>query len=151
MLLYSLNVQRLKVFFAGQSMIYATGVVNSGLNKIYIVLVVISSSGNFYCIESCSVFVKLYVNNSDDRATLERIDEAFQAAYTIGNPYVVSFLGRLAINVTATSPSMGRTLADRTVNDSVHPGCDSESCPEGDPTLLAVVIGTYVGTCIHVE
>ena len=61
------------------------------------------------------------------------------------NPYTVSFQGRTAINVNATNPSVGPSLANRTVNDSVHPGCDRENCPEGDPTLLAVVIGTYVG------
>jgi hypothetical protein len=98
------------------------------------------------------VFVKLYVRDSVTESTLQSLDDAFRAKYTADNrPYILPFLGRNAINITATSPSMGRTLADRTVNDSVHPGCDSESCPEGDPTLLAVVIGTYVGTCIHVK
>lgn len=134
-------------------MIYATGVVNLQCHNIIRVLVYVAilSSGNCYCIELCSVFVKLYINDTSGMTTVQNLDNAFRAAYTTGNPYVVSFLGRRAINVVATEPSMGRTLSESTVNDSVHPGCDSESCPEGDPTLLAVVIGTYVGMCIHVE
>ena len=93
------------------------------------------------------MFVKLYVDGSTNLDTIRDIDSAFRGAYTTNaaSSYVTSFLGRRAINVNATQPSMGPRLVDKTVNDSVHPGCDSESCPEGDPTLLAVVIGTYVG------
>jgi hypothetical protein len=108
-----------------------------------------TSSDNCYCIDSCSVFVKLYINGSEDLSNLEELNNAFRTSYTSGNSYITRFLGRNAININATSPSMGPRLEERTVNDSVHPGCDSDSCPEGDPTLLAVVIGTYVGTCIQ--
>ena len=94
------------------------------------------------------MFVKLYLSDggSQDRTSLAALDTAFRAAYVPENPYTSSFQGRTAININATSPDDARlVLANRTVNDSVHPGCDSERCPEGDPTLLAVVIGTYVG------
>ena len=90
--------------------------------------------------------MKLYISGStDNEATIRALDTAFRNAYTPANDYTVQFLGRTAINVNATRPINGPTLLDKSVNDSVHPGCDSESCPEGDPTLLAIVLGTYVG------
>lgn len=92
----------------------------------------------------CSVFVKIYLNDSDSPDTLRDLDTAFRRAYGESN-YVVPFLDRRAINVIARNVSSGRSYAERTVNDSVHPGCDINSCPEGDPTLLAIVLGTYVG------
>ena len=91
--------------------------------------------------------MKLYLRDSTSRDTLQDLDDAFRSVYTPSNAYTVTFLDRTAININATNPSMGQTLADRTVNDSVHPGCNDDNCPEGDPTLLAIVIGTYVGTC----
>ena len=94
------------------------------------------------------MFVKLYIRNSgDELATIRSLDNAFQAAYIPSNMYTEDFLGRVAINVASAAPP-GRSLDDKTVSDSVHPGCDRENCPEGDPTLLAVVIGTYVGMYI---
>ena len=93
--------------------------------------------------------MKLYLRNepaNTAETTYNRLNTAFEGAYRTSNPYVQTFLGRRAINVNSTEPSdNGPILSERTVNDSVLAGCDMESCPEGDPTLLAVVLGTYVG------
>ena len=94
------------------------------------------------------MFVKLYFDTSMELSTINDANTAFRTAFDRGT-YTRQFLDRTAIDITATIPSMGRTLDNRTVNDSVHPGCDIVSCPEGDPTLLPIVLGTYVGTCLN--
>ena len=94
------------------------------------------------------MFVKLYYGDSTTRSTIETIDDAFRATFNQGT-YTRQFLDRTAIDITATIPSMGRTLNNKTVNDSVHPGCDIVNCPEGDPTLLPIILGTYVGMCLN--
>jgi len=92
-----------------------------------------------------SVFVKLYLRGMDDMNALRTLDMQFRSGFNDANSYTFMFRDRLAIDVSSVNPSSGPILSNRTVNDSVHPGCDIDSCPEGDPTLLAVVLGTYVG------
>ena len=92
------------------------------------------------------VFVKLYISGSDSVGYLQRLDEAFRGVYSSGSSYIAPFLGQSAINVSAVAPN-GTNLLSRTVNDSVHPDCTD--CPDGDPTLLAVVVGTYVGMYMY--
>ena len=94
------------------------------------------------------VFIKLYVSSTpDDLDSVMALETAFASSFNGGNAYVDTFLNQLAINVASTNPGVGPNLNNRTVNDSVHPGCNPQSCPEGDPTLLAIVIGTYYGMC----
>ena len=91
--------------------------------------------------------MKLYIRGSDDVDLLQQYNMNFRNSFlNPTTPYVERFLGRRALNINSREPTDGRpVLSGRTVNDSVHPGCDMDSCPEGDPTLLAVVLGTYWG------
>lgn len=95
----------------------------------------------------CRVFLKLYIRNEDNIDRLQLYNMNFRSAYYASpSPYISTFLGRRALNILSREPSDGRpVLSGRTVNDSVHPGCDSVMCPEGDPTVLAIVLGTYYG------
>ena len=96
------------------------------------------------------VFVKLYIDGSqnDNLVYLRNLDTTFRAEYLrTDSPYITTFLDQPAINVNATGPMVGTNLTSRTVNDSVHPDCTD--CPDGDPTLLAVVVGTYVGMYMY--
>lgn len=93
-----------------------------------------------------SVFVKLYLRNNNDLSTLQRLNDAFRGNYSRPSTYTVSYLGQTALNIIATEPPGTVVLSNAQVKDNVHPGCDLENCPEGDPTLLAVVVGTYVGS-----
>ena len=93
----------------------------------------------------CRVFVKLYLRNNNALTRLQSLNTAFRTSYTPSNAYTATYLTQTALNITATEPPGTVVLSNAKVEDNVHPGCDMENCPEGDPTLLAVVVGTYVG------
>ena len=92
--------------------------------------------------------MKLYLRGTPDEARYDSIDRAFRSQYIASNAYTAMFRGQVALNVSTVTPSGdGPVLNNRTVFDSVLAGCDEDACPDGDPTLLAVVLGTYVGMC----